>query len=33
MKPKLFEEVIINRAFPEYNISKGDINVRNLNML
>ncbi len=29
MKPKLFEEVIINRDFPEYNIDKGDIAVLN----
>jgi hypothetical protein len=29
MKPKLFEEVIINRDFPEYNIAKGDIAVLN----
>ena len=29
MKPKLFEEVIINRDFPEYNIAKGDIAILN----
>ena len=29
MKPKLFEEVIINRDFPEYNIVKGDIAILN----
>jgi hypothetical protein len=29
MKPKLFEEVIINRDFPEHNIAKGDIAVLN----
>jgi hypothetical protein len=29
MKPKLFEEVIINLDFPEYNIAKGDIAILN----
>ena len=29
MKPKLFEEVIINRDFPEYNIAKGDVAILN----
>ena len=29
MKSKLFEEVIINRDFPEYNIAKGDIAILN----
>jgi hypothetical protein len=29
MKPKLFEEVMINRDFPEYNIAKGDIAILN----
>jgi hypothetical protein len=29
MKPKLFEEVIINRDFPEYSIAKGDIAILN----
>jgi hypothetical protein len=29
MKFKLFEEVIINRDFPEYNIAKGDIAILN----
>jgi hypothetical protein len=29
MKPKLFQEVIINRDFPEYNIAKGDVAILN----
>jgi hypothetical protein len=29
MKPELFQEVIINRDFPEYNIAKGDIAILN----
>ena len=29
MKPKLFEEVIINRDFPEYDIAKGDVAILN----
>ena len=29
MKPKLFEEVIINSDFPEYDIAKGDIAILN----
>ena len=29
MKFKLFEEVIINRDFPEYNIVKGDVAILN----
>jgi hypothetical protein len=29
MKPNLFEEVIINLDFPEYNIAKGDIAILN----
>jgi hypothetical protein len=29
MKFKLFEEVIINHDFPEYNIAKGDIAILN----
>jgi hypothetical protein len=29
MKPELFQEVIINRDFPEYNIAKGDVAILN----
>jgi hypothetical protein len=29
MKPELFQEVIINRDFPEYNIVKGDVAILN----
>jgi hypothetical protein len=29
MKPELFQEVIITRDFPEYNIAKGDIAILN----
>jgi hypothetical protein len=29
MKPELFQEVIINRDFPEYNIAKRDIAILN----
>jgi hypothetical protein len=29
MKFNLFEEVIVNRDFPEYNIAKGDIAILN----
>jgi hypothetical protein len=29
MKLELFQEVVINRDFPEYNIAKGDIAILN----
>ncbi|PSB55093.1 DUF4926 domain-containing protein [Chamaesiphon polymorphus] len=29
MKPELFQEVIINRDFPEYKIAKGDVAILN----